>query len=123
MMTIHAPHRLTENVLVVVLLLISGVMAPTAFAQGQTARVEDTTGSSASQSGLLSEPTFMTKLIDRADSELNQGQPKDGFYPEFGNMITGSGWISAGPGYRQHLLGDRALVTASAAASWKLYKM
>jgi len=124
-LTICVPHRLLEIVpLFLVLLLMFGVTAPTAFAQDRAAPFEDTTGPSASQSGLLSEPSFLTKAINRADSELNQGgEPKDGLYPEFGNMITGSGWISAGPGYRHHLLGDRALLTVSTAVSWKLYKM
>jgi outer membrane protein assembly factor BamA len=66
----------------------------------------------------------MTNLLDRADRVLNQtGEPKDGFYPELGNMITGSGWISAGPGYRHHLLNDQAVINASAAVSWNVYKM
>ena len=38
-------------------------------------------------------------------------------------MITGAGWISAGPGYRRHLLDDRALVDVSAALSWNLYQV
>jgi hypothetical protein len=28
--------------------------------------------------------------------------PRDGFYADFRNMITGVGWIAAGPGYRRH---------------------
>src|SRR5262249_7290880 len=66
----------------------------------------------------------MTRLINWFDREINQGGgPKDGFFPELGNMITSSGWISAGPGYRHHLAGDRVLVTTSAAVSWNFYKM
>ena len=38
-------------------------------------------------------------------------------------MITGEGWISAGPGYRRHVLNDRMLVDVSAAVSWKLYNV
>ncbi len=76
------------------------------------------------EAGLAPEPPAITKLINWSDREINQaGGPKDGFFPELGNMITGSGWVSAGPGYRQHLFDRRALVTASAAVSWKLYKM
>ena len=76
------------------------------------------------QTGFAPEPAAIAKLINWSDREVNQaGGPKDGFFPELGNMITGSGWISAGPGYRHHLLGDRALLTASAAVSWKFYKM
>jgi hypothetical protein len=108
----------------VTLLLMVGVIAPAAFAQARTARPADPTDPSTSQSGFLSEPSLMTKLIDRADRELNpSGEPKDGFYPEFGNMITGSGWISVGPGYRHHLFNDQAVVNASAALSWNFYKM
>src|SRR5262249_97441 len=35
----------------------------------------------------------------------------------------GSGWISAGPGYRQHVFGGRAVVTGSATVSWKAYQV
>jgi hypothetical protein len=38
-------------------------------------------------------------------------------------MITGSGWISAGPGYRHHLFNGQAIATVSAAVSWNFYKM
>src|ERR1700686_5080479 len=108
----------------VALVLMVGAIGPAAFAQGQAARPADTTDPSPSQSGLLPEPSFIAKVINRADSELNQsGEPKDGFYPELGNMITGSGWISAGPGYRQHLFDGHAVVHVSGAVSWILYKM
>jgi hypothetical protein len=55
--TICVPHRLLESVpLLVVVLMMFGVTAPTALAQDWTAHPEDTTGPSASQSGLLAEP-------------------------------------------------------------------
>src|ERR1700730_7124398 len=116
--------RIEIVALFVVLVLMVGVTTPRAFAQDRTARSADTTDPSASQSGLLSEPSFLAKAINRADSELNQsGEPKDGLYPELGNMITGSGWVSAGPGYRQHLFDGHAVVHVSGAVSWNLYKM
>lgn len=46
---------------------------------------------------------------------------RDGFYPELGGMITGA-FVSAGPGFRQHLLGDRAVIDVSAAMSWRRYR-
>jgi hypothetical protein len=108
----------------VALVLMFGVIVPAAFAQDLAPRFADRTDPSASQSGLLSEPSFITKAINRADSELNQGgEPKDGLFPELGNMITGSGWISAGPGYRHHLFNGQAIVNLSAAVSWNFYKM
>jgi surface antigen Omp85-like protein len=48
---------------------------------------------------------------------------KHGWYLELSNMITGSGWISLGPGYREHVLHDKAFLDVSGAASWHFYKM
>jgi hypothetical protein len=123
--TICVPHRILQCVPVcVVLLLIVGVTTPTALAQDRTPRLEETSAPSASAAGLLTEPSFITKAINRADRELTQGgEPSDGFYPELGNMITGSGWVSAGPGYRHHLLNGHAIVNVSSAVSWNFYKM
>src|SRR5438132_3519854 len=109
-----------------VLLVSLGVVAPSAAQEGpvQTPVIPDVRGPKELQPGFAPEPRIFTKTIDWVDREVNEGDgPKDGFYPEFGNMVTGSGWISAGPGYRHHLLGGRAIVDASAAVSWKIYKM
>jgi hypothetical protein len=38
-------------------------------------------------------------------------------------MVTGAGWISAGPGYRRHFFDGHAFVDASTAISWRAYKM
>jgi hypothetical protein len=125
MPSIYLQRRPFESVpLFVVFVLVFGVTAPAAFAQDRTAPPSETTEPSASPSGLLPEPGFITKAVNRTDSELAQGsEPKDGLYPELGNMITGSGWISAGPGYRHHLFDGHAVVDVSAAVSWKFYKM
>src|SRR5689334_18194973 len=51
--------------------------------------------------GIFSEPSFITKAVGQFDRRANGSRtPKDGFYVDFGNMITGAGWVSAGPGYR-----------------------
>src|SRR5882762_185441 len=74
--------------------------------------------------GLFAEPVLLKKLMNASDGSMTPGgDPKDGPYVELGNMITGAGWISAGPGYRRHVLNDRALVDASAAVSWNFYKV
>jgi hypothetical protein len=74
--------------------------------------------------GLFAEPAVLRKLVNLTDGAVNlDGEGPDGLYPEFGNMITGAGWISAGPGYRRHVLDGRALVDASAALSWNLYRV
>jgi hypothetical protein len=72
----------------------------------------------------LGEPHKLTRAIDFVGDRFEPSdEVKNGFYPELGYMITGSGWISAGPGYRHRFLGDLAFVDASAAISWRAYKI
>lgn len=73
---------------------------------------------------LFPEPAIITKAIDFATEFKSDetGPVKNGFYPHFGNMITGAGWISVGPGYRRRLFAGRAVVDMSAAISWRTYK-
>ena len=74
----------------------------------------------------FTEPRFISKGLARAEQfggEEGDARPKDGFYPELGHMVTGGGWISAGPGFRHHLLNDRAVLDMSAAVSWRAYKV
>ena len=74
--------------------------------------------------GFLSEPALLKKFIATSERRASdEREPADGLYVETGNMITGEGWISAGPGYRRHVLGGRMLVDASDAVSWKLYNV
>jgi Omp85 superfamily domain len=74
--------------------------------------------------GFVAEPTLLRKLVATSEATVgDEREPKDGLYVETGNMITGEGWISAGPGYRRHVLDDRMLIDVSAAVSWKLYNV
>jgi hypothetical protein len=75
--------------------------------------------------GYLHESSMFAKVIDNIGDRLTPGpgMPKDGFYPEFGYMVTGSGWISLGPGYHHKFADDRGLFETSAALSWRAYKM
>src|SRR5262245_44245903 len=41
------------------------------------------------------------------------GGPENGVYVDFGNMVPGSGWVSAGPGYRHWFDRDRTLFDTS----------
>jgi hypothetical protein len=73
--------------------------------------------------GFLPEPRIIGRGISFANRTIGDGSgSRNGFYPDFSNMVTGSGWISAGPGYRHWLFGDRAVVDTSASISWRLYK-
>jgi hypothetical protein len=72
--------------------------------------------------GIFTEPSIVRHFINSTDASLGDIEPSDGYYTEFGNMITGEGWISAGPGYRRHLFSERAIFDTSAAVSWNLYQ-
>ena len=75
--------------------------------------------------GFFREPAIISTTINYFNDRFGKGSghPKNGFYPEFSNMITGSGWISAGPGYRHYFNDDQVMLEASGALSWHLYKM
>ena len=75
--------------------------------------------------GLFKEPKFLTTGINYAVEKFDADDQrnKNGWYLELSNMITGSGWISAGPGYRRYVWSDKAFWDTSAAASWHLYTM
>jgi hypothetical protein len=75
--------------------------------------------------GWFPEPRVMSRPLELATRMFGEDDDarKSGFYPELSNMNTGSGWISAGPGYRQYLFNDNILLEGSAALSWHLYKM
>jgi hypothetical protein len=69
------------------------------------------------------EPQAMQAGFDVLERRMpTGGTPRSGFYVETGQMITGSGWVSAGPGYRQFFANRRIQVDASAALSWRMYK-
>jgi surface antigen Omp85-like protein len=74
--------------------------------------------------GFFRAPRLITRAINYATRTIGDGsRSSNGFYPEFSNMITGAGWISAGPGYRHWFMNDRAIVETSAGVSWRMYKM
>ena len=104
--------------------LVAGVLV--VWADRAAAQTPDPNppGAAPERVGYLKEPSIFTKGIDFASDKFDpSGPPKDGFYPELGRMITGSGWISVGPGYRHTLLNGLALVDGSAAISWRAYKI
>jgi len=81
--------------------------------------------SARAQDGVLNDPKVLTSALDLARDKLGdgQGEPKNGWYPEVSNIVTGAGWVAAGPGYRRLFSDGRVLFDASAAISWHLYKM
>lgn len=74
---------------------------------------------------LIAEPALIDKGIELFVKTFGDGtgEPKNGFYPELSNMVTGSGWLSIGPGYYHRLFNDTAIIDVSGAWSWHAYKM
>lgn len=96
------------------LLAATALAAAPGHAQAQTA-----------DEGVFPEPRVLARALDiglRTGGQGSDGE-KSGLYPELSNMITGAGWISGGPGYRQWLFGDRLRLDGSMAVSWRLYKV
>jgi Transmembrane secretion effector len=51
---------------------------------------------------------LLRKLVRTSESTVgDEREPADGLYGESAKMITGEGWISAGPGYRRHVIDGR----------------
>ncbi len=107
--------------LLVVLLLIGGVAARS---DAQQAAATPPSQATDGAQGLVSEPRVMGRAVTFANRWIGSdgSSPKDGFYPDFEDMVTGAGWISAGPGYRRHFVDRHLFVDGSAAISWRAYK-
>ncbi len=72
--------------------------------------------------GIFDEPRILTRAAEEFERRTSSTRrPGNGFYVELGNSITGAGFPSAGPGYRHHLFNDRALFSAAATVSARLY--
>ena len=123
------PSALTVTLAYLVFTLLIAGAQHQAFAQAVAANADPPQApppiTPSRPAGLLAEPDFLESAIRFADARFGEhdGRPKDGFYPELSNMITGSGWVSVGPGYRHYFSDDRAFIDTSAALSWRLYKM
>jgi len=113
------------------LALLCGFTGGTALAQ---APADPATGGSskttpaAETAGFFAEPRAIGRGVELARRVRflanggEGGEVKNGLYPELSNMVTGAGWISGGPGYRQWLFGDRLFLDGSAAISWRAYQ-
>ena len=125
---LSAPRDARLAVVTLTLLLVSGQRS--AFAQAATPPADPAPQAPPAippqrPAGLMSEPGFLSSAIEFANRfGDHDGSHKSGFYPELSNMITGSGWVSVGPGYRRYWgINDQWMFDTSAALSWRLYKM
>ena len=110
------------------LLLIAGtsIGASAQNSAGQAPAGTSATSADVPQQGLFGEPHAMSRAITfilRKRGDSGTSVAKDGFYPEMGNLPTGSGWLTLGPGFRHHLANDRVFIDGSAAISWRTYKV
>ena len=103
-MTIHTRHATAAGVLAAVLAVPPAAPAQTSLFGG--IRPLDT-------------------AVDYAEmvKGSSDAPPANGLYPEFGDLITGAGWIALGPGYHHSFLDGKAHGELSAALSWRAYKM
>lgn len=73
--------------------------------------------------GFVAEPGLVTRAAIFADRHLGKGGLTNGIFVDYGNMIPGAGWMSAGPGYRHWYKQDNLFVEGSASISVNGYKM
>lgn len=73
--------------------------------------------------GWVAEPGLVTRAAVFADRHLGKGGLTNGIFVDYGNMIPGAGWASAGPGYRHFYKADRLFIESSASISVNGYKM
>jgi outer membrane protein assembly factor BamA len=74
--------------------------------------------------GFLPEPSLLHNLMRGTDNLTSADlEPRDGLYPDLGNMASGAGFISLGVGYRHHVFDNNALVDVAATSSRKLYQV
>jgi hypothetical protein len=72
--------------------------------------------------GFVAEPSPITRVTLFADRHLGKGDLTNGIYVDYGSMIPGAGWLSAGPGFKHWYAKDSLFVDASAAISVNSYK-
>ncbi len=104
--------------------LLALAVVAQASAQQVAAQPAPDTESVVSRGPLLDEPGFLTRGIKFATPYLGGSGAHErgtGVYPSFGDMITGAGWLAAGPGARVWF-GKTAFIDGSAAVSWHTYK-
>ncbi len=74
--------------------------------------------------GYLPEPDIVRRAVIFADRNLlgSGGDKANGFYVDFGDLISGAGWIAVGPGYRRWFADEKVMADTSAVLSWRGYK-
>ena len=101
--------------LTLVLLTVATATICPAIAAGQTPA--DLPRSATESQGLIPEPGLITRLAIFTDRHLGKVDLTNGFYIDTGNLMLGTGWLAAGPGYRHWYSRDHVFIDASASIS------
>jgi hypothetical protein len=92
-------HRTPSRICALLFLSILVLAPRPGFAQEATPPSLPPGGITPTPKGLVAEPALLRTLVSTSESTVgDEREPADGLYLETGNMITGEGWISAGPG-------------------------
>ena len=74
------------------------------------------------RSAISPRPSVFERSVTWVEKKLDSNTgPRDGIYPEFGGLIPGSGWLTAGAGYRHRLGGGTSFFNTSASGSERGY--
>jgi hypothetical protein len=73
--------------------------------------------------GFIPEPDLITRAVLFADRQLGKGDLTNDVYLDYSSMIPGSGWASAGPGYRHWYGKDSLFIDGSASISVNNYRL
>jgi hypothetical protein len=113
-----------SGIVLLVLLLVGAGSGAAAQEPAKTPAPSRATDTGTSPTAIFAEPYVLARGIDATTRIMSDGNElTDGLYPELSNLPTGSGWISLGPGYRHWFFEDQMFMDASAAVSWRSYKM
>lgn len=106
-----------------VLVLVCGLAATSNAQDGQPAPQDVPSSPDWTEpQGLLPEPAAIERAAVFADRHLSGDGRGNGFYVSTKGPISGSGWITLGPGYRHWYKDDTVFVDGSAGVSWRGYK-
>ena len=97
--------------------------ALTALPNSAQAQQRPVQGAKPPVEGYFTEPAKLEKGLAILEKRMGDGpaEPKDGLSISTGDMITGAGFLAVGPQYQRRVLNRRAVFTASAALSTRLY--
>lgn len=84
-------------------------------------RPDSTPEPAAEPRGWIAEPDGMFRAISFVGRRFPGRESNEGLGARFGGLVPGAGWLSGGPTYRRWFAGNRFVLDASGAVSWRAY--